>query len=155
MKKMVGRARELLALAEEFNLEEIQLDADGLSFRANRSQAPSSPQPPAAGTNGASLSAPEREEAPEDEVQEAQDARNLSPVASPMVGVFYVAASPDKPPYVKEGDVVEPDTTVCIVEAMKLMNEIKAGLRGKISKCLVSNQTPVKAGQTLFLVEPV
>jgi acetyl-CoA carboxylase biotin carboxyl carrier protein len=71
-----------------------------------------------------------------------------------MVGTFYRASAPDKPVDVKEGDLVGPETVVCIVEAMKLMNEIKAGIRGRIVACEAQNAEPVKAGQSLFLVDP-
>jgi acetyl-CoA carboxylase biotin carboxyl carrier protein len=71
-----------------------------------------------------------------------------------MVGTFYRSSAPDKPPYVQVGDTVGPETVVCIVEAMKLMNEIKAGLHGKVVELCVANETAVKAGQALFQVSP-
>ncbi len=79
---------------------------------------------------------------------------NLIAVKSPMIGTFYRAPSPDAPSYVEAGDVVKPGTVVCIVEAMKLMNEIEAETSGKIVEILVENATPVEYGQELFLIEP-
>jgi acetyl-CoA carboxylase biotin carboxyl carrier protein len=76
-------------------------------------------------------------------------------IQSPLAGVFYRASSPTTPPFVKEGDVVEPGQTLCIVEAMKVMNEIKAETRCRIVKIPAENSRPVTAGQTLFLTEPV
>ena len=76
-------------------------------------------------------------------------------ITSPMVGTFYRAPAPDADPYVEVGDRVEVGQTVCIVEAMKLMNEIEAEVRGKIVKVLVENMQPVEYGQQLFLLEPV
>lgn len=75
-------------------------------------------------------------------------------VKSPMVGTFYRAASPDADPFVKPGDVVEADSTVCIIEAMKVMNEIKAEVKGRISRVLVENAQAVEFGQPLFEIEP-
>lgn len=76
-------------------------------------------------------------------------------VTSPMVGTFYRAASPDGEPFVDEGDAVEKGQTVCIVEAMKLMNEIAIEEKGKIVKVVAENGQPVQYGDTLFLYEPV
>jgi len=75
-------------------------------------------------------------------------------VPSPMVGTFYRAPSPDDPVFVQVGSMVEPDTVVCILEAMKVMNEIKAGVSGKIVEILVENGNPVEFGQPLFRVQP-
>jgi acetyl-CoA carboxylase biotin carboxyl carrier protein len=71
-----------------------------------------------------------------------------------MVGTFYRSPSPDSDPFVQVGDTVKPDTTVCIVEAMKLMNEIKAEAAGVIKKVMVENGQPVEFGQPMFLIEP-
>lgn len=79
---------------------------------------------------------------------------NLVAVCSPMVGTFYRAPAPDAPPYVEVGDAVKPGTVVCIVEAMKLMNEIESEISGKIAEILVENESPVEFGQELFLIEP-
>jgi acetyl-CoA carboxylase biotin carboxyl carrier protein len=78
----------------------------------------------------------------------------LHKIVSPMVGTFYRAPSPDAAPYVKEGDRVDEKTVVCIVEAMKLMNEIEAEVRGEIVKVLVENGQLVEYGQPMFLVKP-
>jgi acetyl-CoA carboxylase biotin carboxyl carrier protein len=72
-----------------------------------------------------------------------------------MVGTFYRAPAPDADPYVEMGDMVEVGQTVCIVEAMKLMNEIESEVRGRIVQILVENAHPVEFGQTLYLLEPV
>jgi acetyl-CoA carboxylase biotin carboxyl carrier protein len=73
---------------------------------------------------------------------------------SPMVGTFYRAPSPDALPYVEIGKAVEEDTVVCIIEAMKVMNEIKAETRGVITDVLAENSKPVEFGQKLFAVKP-
>ena len=75
-------------------------------------------------------------------------------IVSPMVGTFYRAPAPDADPYVEVGDTVEIGQTVCIVEAMKLMNEIESEVKGRVVKILVENAQPVEYGQKLFLVEP-
>jgi acetyl-CoA carboxylase biotin carboxyl carrier protein len=83
----------------------------------------------------------------------AEDA-NLIDIKSPIVGTFYAAASPDSEPFVKVGADVNPDTPVCIVEAMKVMNEIKAECTGTIVKIMVANGKAVEYGQVLFKVKP-
>jgi acetyl-CoA carboxylase biotin carboxyl carrier protein len=75
-------------------------------------------------------------------------------IASPMVGTFYVAADPDSPAFIKVGDTVSEDTTVCIIEAMKIFNEIKAQCSGTVTQLLVENGEAVEFGQPLFIVTP-
>ena len=84
----------------------------------------------------------------------AAPAADKPSVKSPMVGTFYRSASPDADPFVKPGDIVEADSTVCIIEAMKVMNEIKAEVKGRISRVLVENAQAVEFGQPLFEIEP-
>lgn len=72
-----------------------------------------------------------------------------------MVGTFYRAPNPEAPAYVEIGQVIEPGQIICIIEAMKLMNEIKSEIKGKITEILVENAEPVEFGQPLFLVEPL
>jgi len=74
-------------------------------------------------------------------------------IDSPMVGTFYSSPAPDQPPFVQEGDQVQSDTVVCIIEAMKVMNEVKAGTCGTIKKILVENAEPVEFGTNLFIIE--
>ncbi len=85
----------------------------------------------------------------------ADEDADLQPIKSPIVGTFYRAASPDADPFVSVGSTVEPDTVVCIVEAMKVMNEIKAEVKGVIRKIMVENASPVQFGQPLFKIEPL
>ncbi len=80
---------------------------------------------------------------------------NLVQVRSPLIGTFYRAPSPHAPPFVEVGTTVKKGTTLCIVEAMKVMNEIKAECDGRIKKILVENGSPVEYGQVLFLIEPI
>ena len=105
---------------------------------------PSAPAPEPARAVPVAASAPEP--APD-------AAEGLTPITSPMVGTFYRAPAPDAEPYVSAGDDVEPGQTVCIIEAMKLMNEIQSEVRGKIVKVLVENAQPVEFGQAMFLVQ--
>jgi acetyl-CoA carboxylase biotin carboxyl carrier protein len=81
------------------------------------------------------------------------ESRNLVPIKSPMVGTFYRSPAPDADPYVESNSHVEVGQTVCIVEAMKLMNEIESDVKGRIARILVENAQPVEYGQVLFLVE--
>ncbi len=84
----------------------------------------------------------------------ASDDANLVAIKSPMVGTFYTAATPEAKPFVSVGTRVDEDTDVCIIEAMKVFNNIKAETRGTITKVLVTNGQTVEFGQTLYLVKP-
>ena len=106
---------------------------------------PAAPAPPAAPAE-APAPAPSRKAAP-------AETANQTPIKSPMVGTFYRAPAPDAEPYMQVGQPVEPGQTVCIIEAMKLMNEIQSEVRGRIARILVENAQPVEFGQELFLVE--
>ena len=88
------------------------------------------------------------------QVAEKKKEDNYTEIKSPMVGTFYRAPSPESPPYVEVGDHVNAETVLCIVEAMKLMNEIKAEMRGQIMEILVENGQPVEYGQPMFKVKP-
>jgi acetyl-CoA carboxylase biotin carboxyl carrier protein len=101
-------------------------------------QAPAAPAPIAAPAPAAAAPAPS----------------NLKEVKSPMIGTFYLTSSPDTAPFVSEGSAVTAGQTVCIIEAMKLFNEIESEISGKIVKILVANATPVEYDQPLFLVDP-
>lgn len=79
---------------------------------------------------------------------------HLVPVIAPMVGTFYRSPNPDAPPFVSEGDVIDPGQTVCIIEAMKLLNEIQADVGGRVVRVLAENATPVEYGQPLFMIDP-
>lgn len=78
----------------------------------------------------------------------------LTPIKSPIVGTFYSSPSPDSPKFANVGDVIKPGQVLCIVESMKLMNEIEAEIGGTLVKCLVENGSPVEYGQAMFLVKP-
>jgi acetyl-CoA carboxylase biotin carboxyl carrier protein len=82
-----------------------------------------------------------------------EESKNLVPIKSPMVGTFYRSPAPDADPYVEQNSYVDVGQTVCIVEAMKLMNEIESDVKGRIARILVENAQPVEYGQILFLVE--
>jgi acetyl-CoA carboxylase biotin carboxyl carrier protein len=119
------------------------------------------PTPASSGSSSAVAEAPppkiEREVAPglqSDSSGISVEEKTVS-VKSPMVGTFYRSPAPDAPVYVDIGDEVSEDTVLCIVEAMKLMNEIKAELKGKIAQILVENGQPVEYGQPLFVIEPI
>lgn len=86
---------------------------------------------------------------------ESAAASNLITIKSPMIGTFYRKSSPDKPSFVEVGDEIAPGKVVCIIEAMKLFNEIESEVSGKVVKVLVDDASPVEYDQPLFLVEPV
>jgi acetyl-CoA carboxylase biotin carboxyl carrier protein len=103
----------------------------------------------------AQTAAPVQEtKAPEAKSAGGADESKLVTIKSPMIGTFYRSSSPDKPPFVNVGDEIAPGKAVCIIEAMKLFNEIESDIKGKIVKVLVNDATPVEYDQPLFLVDP-
>ncbi len=110
------------------------------------------PQPTGLPASAGSFSAPPAPPAPTP-TPPAEDT-TLVPIKSPMVGTFYAAATPESKPFVQVGTAVSDDTDVCVIEAMKVFNNIKAEKRGTIAKILVTNGQTVEFGQTLFLVKP-
>ena len=160
----IRKLKELIRLMVENELTEIDLkdEKETVSLRREGSQAPVvqvSPAPaapvpvaapaaaPAPAASAPAAPAPATEPSP-------ADTSNLEQITSPMVGTFYSAAKPESPAFANVGDTVTADTTVCIVEAMKIFNEIKAEQSGVIEKVLVSNGDSVEFGQALFLVRP-
>ena len=136
--------KEIVELAAQHNLAELEVESGGTRIRVVREHARGA---------AASRVAP----APPAQAQPAEDAAvvtNLITVEAPMVGTFYRAAAPGATPFVNEGDVIEEGQALCIIEAMKLMNEIEAKIAGRIAKVLVENGQPVEYGQPLFFVEP-
>lgn len=89
------------------------------------------------------------------EKEEKKQDDNTEEIVAPMVGTFYRAPAPDAEPYVEIGDIVNPGDVLCIIEAMKLMNEIEVETKGKIVDILVDNGQPVEYGQPLFVIEPL
>jgi acetyl-CoA carboxylase biotin carboxyl carrier protein len=131
----------LILLMKEHDLSELQVKEGDFQFSARRGD---SGQPVVVAAPVAAASAHAAPELPKERTKE---------ITAPLVGTFYRAPAPDQPPYKEVGDHVSPEDVVGIVEAMKVMNEIKAGVSGTIRKVLAENATPVEFGQPLFLVE--
>ena len=140
---------DLVQIMRDEDLAEIEVRRFFTTIRIRRPGAePAVAAAPAA--RPASASAPG---APTSAPAAAEAATNLIPIKSPMVGTFYRSPSADSDPYVEMNGRVDVGQTVCIVEAMKLMNEIESDVRGRIARILVDNAQPVEFGQVLFLVE--
>lgn len=118
-------------------------------------QMPYGQQPPQAQPQEAPAQPSQGQQSEEPSKEEADQPKgNEKEIKAPMIGTFYRSPGPDKDPFVKVGDHVKEGETVCIIEAMKLFNEIEAEFSGKITKILVDDATPVEYDQPLFLVEP-
>ena len=148
----LGELRQLIRLVQSTGIGELEINSGGRSVRiAAHAAAGSMPvvhAAPAAGVPAPAApgSAPSAAAAP-------VASSTLKAITSPMVGTFYRAPAPDADPFVETGDTVEVGQTVCIIEAMKLMNEIEADFKGKVVQVLVENAQPVEFGQKLYLVE--
>ena len=143
------KLKEIIYILENSDVNEIEATFWGRKFRVVKSASlkVSSPSTPAVTTSTAPSSKPE----PSAEAVQPSSGENI---LSPMPGTFYLASSPDADPFVKEGDSISEGDTLCIIEAMKIMNEIEAELNGTITKILVDNGKPVEYNQPLFVINP-
>jgi acetyl-CoA carboxylase biotin carboxyl carrier protein len=156
----IKQIHELVKLINKSNIGELMIEQEGfkITIKQKKEPAPIFSQPalqpvqaiqqPVAQPS-VSVSSKSSESKPESSKQE-----NLVTIKSPMIGTFYRQAGPDKPIFVSVGDEVEVGQVVCIIEAMKLFNEIESEVAGKIVKVLVEDASPVEFDQPLFLVEP-
>jgi acetyl-CoA carboxylase biotin carboxyl carrier protein len=164
----VSKIRKLVKLVEESNIGELEVSGWGqkvrISKKARETGALTTENP---GTNvlleakaepvkavAVSSPAPVSTATGEAVKVELPDTNNKVPIKSPMVGTFYRAPAPDAKPYVELNQQIAVGQVVCIIEAMKLMNEIESEVAGRVAKILVDNGKPVEFGQTLFLIEP-
>ena len=143
------KLKEIIYILENSEVNEIEATFWGRRFRVVKSASHkvSSPSTPAVTTSTAPSSKPE----PSAEAVQPSSGENI---LSPMPGTFYLASSPDVDPFVKEGDSISEGDTLCIIEAMKIMNEIEAEQNGTITKILVENGKPVEYNQPLFVINP-
>jgi len=146
----LDRLKELILLMEAHDLTEVDVQSGEQRWKLKRGQQIESiavPQP----TYAPPPAAPAGDSAAESTAKAPDDTIEIT---SPTVGTFYSSPSPDDPPFVKIGSKVAPDTIVCIVEAMKVFNQIQAEVSGTITETLVSNGDPVEFGQALYRVRP-
>jgi acetyl-CoA carboxylase biotin carboxyl carrier protein len=156
--------QELIKMINKSNIGEVSIEEKGFKLTIKQKEepvqqliaAPMQAQPvanlamaPAATAQPASVAAPEKSS----KAAEAP-AGNTVTIKSPMIGTFYRSPSPDKPSFINVGDEIDPGKVVCIIEAMKLFNEIESEVKGRIVKVLVEDASPVEYDQPLFLVEP-
>jgi len=146
--------KEMINLMNDNNLSEFEVEKEGLriKLRKNTGQSIEGIASPAV-TEKERIS--ENIKTAEAQIQQQKATNNSVEIKAPMVGTFYRAPSPEAPPYVEIGQIIEPGQVICIIEAMKLMNEIKSEIKGKIVEILVDNAEPVEFGQPMFLIEPL
>jgi acetyl-CoA carboxylase biotin carboxyl carrier protein len=137
--------KELISLLQDTDITEIQLEKDGTKVKIRRQMLVSSLEMHPKKTPVTIEKTTESEE----------DVQRLFTVTSPIVGTFYKSPSPETPPFVEAGTKVRKGQVICIIEAMKLMNEIESEVEGVIVRALVENGQPVEYGEPLFVIEPV
>ena len=158
----------LLLLMSEHGLDEFEYIQGDLRIRLRKGAAPSGATanwvqpaasvPPSPGTQSSQLATPMEmpsaggEESAQPAATRVEEQQHL--IKSPIVGTYYAGPNPEAPPFVKVGDIVEAGQTVCIIEAMKLMNEIEADISGEVARILVENGQPVEYGEPLFALRP-
>ena len=146
--------KEMIQLMNENNLTELELEQDGVKIRLKKNAAGFIEQSVVTELRAAqAVPQTAREKAQTLEAAKPQAPAPKNIIKSPMVGTFYSSPAPEAPSFVQGGSQVEVGQVVCIIEAMKLMNEIKSEIRGKIAEVLVNNGDPVEFGQPLFSLE--
>lgn len=154
----INEIHELIKRIDESSIDEFVYEIEGVSLKLKKNEAPAvnvtgqAQAVPAAYAPAPQAAKPEASEAAPAQEASKQD-ENLHKITSPMVGTFYASSSPEAGPYVNQGSKVSENTVVCIVEAMKLFNEIEAEVKGEIVEVLVENGQLVEYGQPLFLVK--
>lgn len=149
------KLRRLIELMDQHDLSEVDLREGDMRVRLRRPSATPQMAPPVSGPPAAIPYDPQQGPAPQQPGDVPVPAKEKSTeITSPMVGTFYSAAAPDAEPYVRVGSHVDSNTTVCIIEAMKVFNEIEAEVAGEIIDVLVENGQAVEFGQPLFRVRP-
>jgi acetyl-CoA carboxylase biotin carboxyl carrier protein len=150
--------REILRIIDESDLAELQIETEGFSLyvRKGGGDAEASARPrvrsvPKSAPGGQGPGGPDASASPTPEDHESD---GLVTIPAPMLGTFYRAEAPGKPPFVEVGSRVEPDTIVCIIEVMKMMNSVPAGVAGTVAEVIADNAALVEYGQPLFRVEP-
>ena len=151
------KLRKLLQIFADSDLEDLEIQHSfwGTKVRLSRRNSQPSMSPPVSAppTSHGTPPVPAAEEMPpitaDEDVQE-----DLHTIKAPMVGTFFRATSPEEDPFISAGDRVEPGQTICIVEAMKIMNEIEADIKGEIVEILIDNAEPVEYNQPLVLIRP-
>jgi acetyl-CoA carboxylase biotin carboxyl carrier protein len=155
--------KKLVKLVADSGVDEIELEEEGKRIRISKHQALHPPAPPTLPAAAPDVVIPVQTNPAGTQIlpqplpvptPPTESEKKLHEVKSPIVGTFYRAPAPDASPFVQIGAQVETGTVLCIVEAMKLMNEIESDISGKVVKILVENGQPVEYGQTLFLIEP-
>lgn len=155
--------QELIKMINKSNIGEVSIEEKGFKLTIKQKEepvqqiitAPIPAQPVVAAAPAAAAPVPAAAPASEKSVRPPEPpANNSVTIKSPMIGTFYRSPSPDKASFVNVGDEVEPGKVVCIIEAMKLFNEIESEVKGRIVKVLVEDASPVEYDQPLFLVEP-
>jgi acetyl-CoA carboxylase biotin carboxyl carrier protein len=147
------QVQEIIRIAKDAGLAELEVESPALRVRVRLGVPAAAATPAGTGTT----QTPVALDAGVPAVARAADdagLNHLEPIIAPMVGTFYRAPSPDAPPFVSEGDVVNEGQVVCVIEAMKLFNEIQAETRGRVARILVENASPVEYGQPLLLLDP-
>ncbi len=147
----VKELKEMIALMNENGLVEIEIEREGLRVRLKKAAGSGVPE---ITQESYIVHAPQNVNPAVSAAAEAKEKSKYLEIKAPMVGTFYRAPAPDAPAFVEKGAMIEPGQVVCIIEAMKLMNEIKSEVKGKVVDITVENAQPVEFGHVLFLIEP-
>ena len=150
----IRKVKKLIELLEESGIAEIEIHEGEESIRISRGESAPLPQtmvnvPPADASSSLKTQLSTNENSSSDDYSDEGEV-----ITAPMVGIFYSSPSPDQPPFINKGQNIKTGDVLCIIEAMKIMNQIEADIDGKLVRILVENGDPVEYGQPLFVINP-
>lgn len=158
----IKQIQDLIRFVSKSGVNEVSIEQEGFKITIKTNQAPTyvnatvpADYHPVIAAPAPGAAAPAPAAAPSPAEAAPADTSKYITVKSPMIGTFYRSASPEKPLFVNVGDEIKPGSVLCIIEAMKLFNEIESEVSGRVVKILVDNASPVEYDQPLFLVEPI
>ena len=145
------KLKEIIYILENSDVNEIEATFWGKKFRVVKN----SPNILDGDSDKITTVSSSQPQVSDNKADQTLDKENEKSILSPMPGVFYSSQSPDKPPYVKEGDTVKAGQVLCIIESMKIMNEIESEHNGIIKEIIVNNSDPIEFNQPIFIIEPI
>jgi acetyl-CoA carboxylase biotin carboxyl carrier protein len=151
----IKQIQDLIRFVSKSGVNEVSIEQKDFKITIKTNQVPTIVNATIPAAHPVAAAPPHAADAPVTAADPVADTSKYVTIKSPMIGTFYRSANPDKPLLANVGDEIEPGTVLCIIEAMKLFNEIESEISGRIVKVLVDNASPVEYDQPLFLVEPM
>ena len=147
--------QDLINFIKKSDLDDVSIETENYKIRVKKNQNKNTIQPKKVVEETIETTSEiQKSEAKQNKTKETNESNNHLIIKSPMIGTFYRASNPKSDPFIKEGDIISEGQTICIIEAMKLFNEIESEISGKVIKILIDDASPVEYDQDLFVIDP-